>query len=332
MNEKVSPDSFRESMDRCFADIKGNPFLARRIITGEKGEPRMKRKLSFSLVCALAILLALTAIAYAATELIRQAELKFVDSDGKVWTESPVLPEYDRTPGSEEANAILEKYLDNVPDGEIVYAFETDNPGNPYGGYKLKEKHFDSWPAFRQYMEEHNSLLILPSWLPEDMTHFAGVVRWSCLGDRKFNIIEEGQDGPVTYGRYSLDEADSVISEYELVISIPGHQDIDIRSCLTNDDPDWFPLILPVPEGAVPEKVTVSGMPWALLIDSPDPELQDALYMLTEKMDEPTTLKDRPDIGADGDSSWTYVCRTVAAKVFSWDLDREVMFRFFSTN
>ena len=45
MNRKISPDMFRESLDRCSSGVHGDPFLAGRIIASGKEEVKMKRKL-----------------------------------------------------------------------------------------------------------------------------------------------------------------------------------------------------------------------------------------------------------------------------------------------
>ena len=62
MNEKIRPDEFRESMDRCLSGVKADPFLAGRVLASKEGEPAMKRKLSVSLVFALVVVLPATSI------------------------------------------------------------------------------------------------------------------------------------------------------------------------------------------------------------------------------------------------------------------------------
>lgn len=331
MNDKVTPDTFRDSMDRCFSDVGGDPFLARRIIAGGKEEPKMKKKLTFSLVCALVLLFALTALACAATGLFRRGELKYTDWNGNVWGSAELkerVPDPGPAADRNKINRLLEKYL-NVPDGEVVYAFETENPGNAYGGYKLKQKHFDSWPEFRQFMEDHHALLTLPSRMPDNMVKFIGIARMECRAGGNYRLIDKGQDGPVTYERYTLDDADSVITEYELIISVPGREDINIRGCLSNDGPDDIPVPFYIPENGSAEKVSVSGMPQALLVTSPDPEERDALYM-SRALDASVTVRKHPYYGTKENTSDTYTYSAELLKVYACGLDREEMIRFFA--
>ena len=72
MSNSLKPDEFRESVYRCFPGVKTDPFLAERIIASEKGETKMKKKISFSLAFVLVVLLVLAAAACAATVLNRQ--------------------------------------------------------------------------------------------------------------------------------------------------------------------------------------------------------------------------------------------------------------------
>ena len=57
------------TVDTCFSDLQGDPWLAQRIRNDAKGEKKVKKKLSFSLVLALVLILVTVAVAIAATQL-----------------------------------------------------------------------------------------------------------------------------------------------------------------------------------------------------------------------------------------------------------------------
>lgn len=57
------------TVDTCFSDLQGDPWLAQRIRNSAKGEVKVKKKLSFSLVLAIGLMLATVAVAIAATQL-----------------------------------------------------------------------------------------------------------------------------------------------------------------------------------------------------------------------------------------------------------------------
>jgi hypothetical protein len=57
------------TVDTCFSDLHGDPFIAQRIRNGEEGEIIVKKKLSFGLVFAIVLILTTVAVAIAATQL-----------------------------------------------------------------------------------------------------------------------------------------------------------------------------------------------------------------------------------------------------------------------
>ena len=42
MNEKISANEFRQSLDRHLSHMKADPWLAQRIIASERGETKVK--------------------------------------------------------------------------------------------------------------------------------------------------------------------------------------------------------------------------------------------------------------------------------------------------
>ena len=69
MNDKINANEFRESLDRHLSDMKADPWLAQRIIASERGEGKVKKKLSVSVILVVSLLLVLTTAALAVTGL-----------------------------------------------------------------------------------------------------------------------------------------------------------------------------------------------------------------------------------------------------------------------
>ena len=65
MNDKINANEFRESLDRHLSDMKADPWLAQRIIASERGEGKVKKKLSVSVILVVSLLLVLTTAALA---------------------------------------------------------------------------------------------------------------------------------------------------------------------------------------------------------------------------------------------------------------------------
>ena len=57
MNEQKQKERFRAAVDHRLSGLQGDPWLARRIIAGEKGEKKVKKKISLGLVLSMMIVL-----------------------------------------------------------------------------------------------------------------------------------------------------------------------------------------------------------------------------------------------------------------------------------
>lgn len=69
MSEQLDKEFVQSAVDACFSDLKGDPWLAQRIMNGAEKEIKVKKKLSFGLVLAIGLVLATVAVAIAATQL-----------------------------------------------------------------------------------------------------------------------------------------------------------------------------------------------------------------------------------------------------------------------
>lgn len=69
VTEQEVREKIVRTIDTCFSDLQGDPWLAQRIRNGAKGEVKVKKKLSFGLVLAIGLMLATVAFAIAAQQL-----------------------------------------------------------------------------------------------------------------------------------------------------------------------------------------------------------------------------------------------------------------------
>ena len=315
MSNSLKPDEFRESVYRCFPGVKTDPFLAERIIASEKGETKMKKKISFSLAFVLVALLVLAAAACAATVLNRQ-----VNWQGEpVETEAPDWPEFP-TEEEDENIGIMNSLADSVPDGDYAYAWY-DLPDTGYANEHPKQKNFTSFEEFRQYMADW-SYLTVPAWLPEDVKTVSakvilesrvnlekdalewelpengiwsrkgteavympedgeegetGLDDWSTGGYyRKIEERKAGKDGKVEFIHYTLDDADAVVTGYDLVLGFEDRPDIEVLSNLDISIGEHSFLVTADETVSNPE---VEGMSDVLLITAPGGDTKDRLFL-----------------------------------------------------
>ena len=86
MNDKINANEFRESLDRHLSDMKADPWLAQRIIASERGEGKVKKKLSVSVILVVSLLLVLTTAALAVTGLYQVINWKGDVTRTAIWS------------------------------------------------------------------------------------------------------------------------------------------------------------------------------------------------------------------------------------------------------
>ena len=79
MREAEERVIFRNAVDRRLSGLQENPFLAQRIMNAEKGEIKVKKKLTMSMVLVIVLLL----IAVTAFLLLRRRKKASTASQGK---------------------------------------------------------------------------------------------------------------------------------------------------------------------------------------------------------------------------------------------------------
>ena len=311
MSEKIRPDEFRESMDRCLSGVKADPFLAGRVIASKEGEPRMKRKLSVSLVFVLIALLALGTVAYSATHLFRSVNM----SGEVVSTEPPrEIDEcfYGSGMSAMETKKLVDQTANDVPDDIYCQAwYSSPKDHATYLSTHYRTKKITSYEEFLEYMAgtEH---LTLPAYVPEDYTSFSAEVYMDCAYGYPLELLEENTNGPVQYVRYTYDESASVISGYLLIFGYEDHsRDMYIMSSMAGSVPEAYDLT----DNDTSEPVTVKGMDGAILLSNPEYYIQ--LHM-QRRFDQYKRIRIHVPEKADSDQSdngyYKYEYVVVAAK------------------
>ena len=220
MNNKVTPDSFRSSMDRVLSGSKADPFLASRIIASEKGEPKMK-KAPLRIVLVLIVLIILATVAYAATQMHRR-----IDWKGNIIEEYPYhdsdfdwFEEFKASAGisPNEAIAMIDKKIADIPDGDDVIIKYTAPDGQCVCSFHPKQKCFTSFDEFKEFMADCDYLTV-PAWLPDNVLGFSAKVHMEMSPKLSRNGIkvEEYEDGPQYYRHFTYDDSFAVITGYQI--------------------------------------------------------------------------------------------------------------------
>ena len=288
MNKKISANELRESLDRHASYLKANPWLAQGIIASEmKGETKVKRKWTKSLVLALAMILTLGTVAYGVTSLYRTVNWK---GETNADAQDPVIVEGD----PEIAGALedLQNEMAAKPEDEFVTAWYDDGTGEN----ELDILNTESFPAKKEFRNVEDFLeymsgvetLTAPSWLPEgEYESFRAEVYVACRGSGDYELIESGKRGPMGYNRFRIAEEDAVPFEYRVSLTMQHGNGYVIHATLWPEEGEAATLLS---EGETAEAVTVKGMEDAVLF--PDRKsTEDTDLAMRRALKEPVTLK-----------------------------------------
>ena len=283
MNKKISANEFRESLDRHASDLKANPWLAQGIIASEmKGETKVKRKWTTSVIIALLMILALGTVAYGVTSLWRTVSWQG-EVINTVEQEIVKMPEenvqtYNR----------MQNYINDLPENEIALAWFDDGNESDYWSsiQKPMAKSFQCMEDFLEYMSGVTTLTA-PARFPEgEYDSFDAVVFMTCRDTGKYELIESGEKDSFHYSRFRMDEADAVPFEYYIDIFMKDGTSYIIQSTLLTEARE---VATGLDEGETAESITVRGMDDALLIHRQDETVYDVI--MRRKLPEPIGWK-----------------------------------------
>lgn len=265
MNEKISANEFRESLDRYLSDMKAEPCLAQRIIASEKGEIKVRKISGVALAVIIIIGLTMaTALAAGITGL-----WKTVNWFGEVVEEEEAIPTTTATLGiqvdieSVDIDAIMREALNKRAAREhIVVAFKDGIH------YAAMSQNVNSMEDFTLRMSEAPDFP-LPQSIPEGYTFTAGHIEYGCLSDGDYILttqetIAEG----ITVSHYVVDESKQCILGYSL--SFSGKNEDDNISISAHVMPLHDPHndIIGVAEDQTSQAMEIEGMENGLGIDA----------------------------------------------------------------
>ena len=299
MNKKISANEFRESLDRHASCLKANPWLAQGIIASEmKGETKVKRKLTTSVIIALLMILTLGTAAYGVTSLYRSVNWQGEEKDAgeSTYLSMPEenVPLYDK----------MMDLIDNMPEDETVGAwFEDGRDPDPWNCIlKPKTKSFRCIEDFVEYMSGVPTMTA-PVWFPKgEYESFYATVKMICGEAGEYELLESGEKDSIHYVRYRLDDEYEVPFEYTAYIDMVGGKSYCIESSLWTEEKKEAGYL---DEKETVEKITVKGMDEALLFHNRRSEECD--MTMRRKLDEPVRWKQIPGIGqTEGKSGYLY--------------------------
>ena len=195
------------------------------------------KKASVSIALVLLILIILATVAYAASKMSHSVNWKGETINEYPDTTDEEFAEFKAKAGMSmnEAFQIADNLAAEVPDSYVV-SVTYDLPGGQIsGGYHPKRKRFTSLEEFKEYMMDYD-YLTLPAWFPENMTGFNAEVHMdmSPVLHRNDIEIEEYQDGPAHYSRYTFDDSLSVVTGYRIEFYI-GLGNVWVESYVYNE-------------------------------------------------------------------------------------------------
>ena len=258
MNEKISANEFRESLDRHLSDMKADPWLAQRIIDSVKGEEQMKKKPAISLALVLVMLFGITAVAFAANEVYKMIT---IDQNGEIVEKQDVeiqpghAAEQEPVPAEDEALKAGE-FLSAAPEDQYAQVYIDDQ-----GWMKVPQQTIGIESEFNLLIDGCDHLT-RPTAVPEGYYFDRAVVFLGCdgTGDYLSEEFREGEDG--YFARYSIADGFEVIIGYDVTYRNEQGQFINICDELSEYNGDEGHLFS-FPEGYSYHSLNLPGMEYS---------------------------------------------------------------------
>lgn len=220
INDQDIRDRLHAAADRGLSGLRGDPALARRVLTQAKGEkPHMKKKLPVALVAAIiAVSLCTVALAVGVMSGYRTINWK-----GEVLEEEDaepiVTPNPEPTPDDAEdaLNDHINELANSAADGKAVLVFTTEEGELQACVGRQLERSVPSLEALREALGEASAWLPLPDGLPDGYEARSIKLSYDCYAGHDYTLLSEEQfsDGLVIR-RYGLGEGDGFVSGYQI--------------------------------------------------------------------------------------------------------------------
>ena len=264
MSKKISSDEFHDAVERQLSGLKPDPWLAQRILAAAKGEKPMKKKATVSFALVLAIVLGVTAVASAATEVFNFITINL---KGEVVATQP-------TPLSTPPVAAEEQSADNDPqlriDAYLTSIAEEDYGEAHYqtedgssGGYIERRRTIGSEVELLECLSDMEYLTI-PVHVPEGYVFDTALLWLGCDEAGEYHLAEHIEGNGYEFSRYTVDEEHSVVIGFDITYRKEDQPTdiIHIQSILS----EMADSNISIPENTQYQSVDVPNMDGAVYI------------------------------------------------------------------
>lgn len=319
MNDERDKSFVRRSVDEGLSSMQGDPWLARRIIASERGEPKVKKRSGAAL--ALAVVMGLTmATALAAGISGIWRDLNWFGEEVRERTDSiPSSAPVGSVPtetASVDIDSIIQESVNSAEARELVVI--SDDTGVSYAARTQDVSSLEEFDALMQNARG----IPTPEAVPEGYVFVGGHVEFGCLSEGKYvltsrRIIAEG----VTESRYSVDPSFDCILGYVLRFAREDRED-DL-SIVAHLQPSRDPQedVIGVSDDQTAQAVRIDGMDNGIAVDS---EAIHFLFM-RKTMDEPISI-----LIFGSDEHWIETCGECHIRVSSQRLDSDELIGIFA--
>ena len=319
MNKRITVAAFHDALERQLAGLQADPALAKRIISAEKKENKMDKKIRTGFVLVLASLFVLAAAAYAAPALYRVITWR-----GKT-TRTEILLE--NTNETQQIDASISDFLQTVPDEQTVFAWYEDNDRTIIASSLHKmQKRFSTSKQFLQYLSDCQTLTP-PHWLPDgELDYFDAIVFMDCKASGEYEQLAQDDRQRLHYTRFRIADDSAFASGYDFTLVFKDGRALHIQSNLQSAATSDEALLLNDTQTA--QEIQIDGMTEALLITSSDSANPDGLIM-RRRLNDPVAWKQLPYnkfINDEGDN--LYAVEYISVWTFNWENAEELINMF----
>lgn len=221
MTEQENKARFRQAIDRTLSGLEGNPYLFQRVAANaEKGANNMKHHFPKGVLIALIVLLCMGTAALAAGGLLGGT----VNWLGQI-VQGNELPYviWERTEAQEAVSQKLNDWMALLKtDFELVEVTVRTADGlfcNAISGLKRTASDL---PGFETLMVGAQNIPT-PQNIPAGYELVSGTIEYGCRSEGEWHMLEDMTlEAGVTAQRYVVDEADSYVHGYDLLLRNPA--------------------------------------------------------------------------------------------------------------
>ena len=319
MNKRITVAAFHDALERQLAGLQADPALAKRIISAEKCENKMKRQFPVRFSLVLAALLVLAAAAYAGPALYRVVTWQGQITRTETLTGNAI--------DTQQMNASISDFLHTIPDEQTAFAWYEDDRRNIIAsGLHKMQKHFTTDEQFSQYLSACQTLTPF-HWLPNgELDYFDAIVSMDCKAAGEYEQLAQDDRHRLHYTRFRIADDSAFASGYDFTLVFKDGRALHIQSNLQSAATSDEALLLNDTQTA--QEIQIDGMTAALLITSSDSANPDGLIM-RRRLNDPVAWKQLPYnkfINDEGDN--LYAVEYISVWAFNWENAEELINMF----